>query len=77
MSKGEISGRVGGERYKVEVEVEVAVAVAVALGLLLSPGSSFVRGSSAAGRNHIADAKNMSFFSYQNIKVIVLLIDWY
>ena len=67
----------GGERYKVEVEVEVAVAVAVALGLLLSPGSSFVRGSSAAGRNRIADAKNMSFFSYQNIKVIVLLIDWY
>lgn len=57
------------------MEVEVAVAVAVALGLLLSPGSSFVRGSSAAGRNHIADAKNMSFFSYQNIKVIVLLID--
>ena len=37
----------------------------------------FVRGSSAAGRNRIADAKNMSFFSYQNIKVIVLLIDWY
>lgn len=58
--KEEISGRAGGERYK--VEVEVAVAVAVALGLLLSPGSSFVRGSSAAGRNHIADAKNMSFF---------------
>lgn len=50
---------------------------AVALGLLLSPGSSFVRGSSAAGRNHIADAKNMCFFSYWNIKVIVLLIDWY
>ena len=48
---------------------------AVALGLLLSPGSSFVRGSSAG--NHIADAKHMCFFSYQNIKVIVLLIDWY
>lgn len=57
------------------MEVEVAVAVAVALGLLLSPGSSFVRGSSAG--NHIADAKHMCFFSYQNIKVIVLLIDWY